>query len=92
MGAHSAWYRSAVLREEALLHGRPFSGSCDDILKAYDGIPMELAVVLACVAGFPKALTRAYMAFHHGLTIYNGLAQGLGAPRSRSRSIPQGCP
>ena len=47
---------------------------------------------MACVASFPKGLAREYMAFHHGLTIYNGLAQGLGAPRCRNRSIPQGCP
>ena len=36
-GADTAWYRSALLREDALLRGRPFSGSCDDIWKAYDG-------------------------------------------------------
>ena len=91
-GAQGAWYRSAVVREEALLSARPFSGSCDDIWKAYDGISRELAVAVACVAGFPRKLARAYMAFHSGLVIHNGLAQGLGAPRCRARSIPQGCP
>ncbi|WP_353239599.1 hypothetical protein, partial [Limnohabitans sp.] len=35
-GADAAWYRSAVLREDALLQGKPFSGACDDIWKAYD--------------------------------------------------------
>jgi hypothetical protein len=33
-GAQDAWYRSAIVREEALLSARPFSGSCDDIWKA----------------------------------------------------------
>ena len=37
-GADAAWYRSALLREEAALEGRPFSGACDDIWKAYDGV------------------------------------------------------
>ncbi|MFM7985773.1 MAG: hypothetical protein ACKPKO_41310, partial [Candidatus Fonsibacter sp.] len=30
-GADAAWYRSAVLREEALMVGKPFSGACDDV-------------------------------------------------------------
>ena len=91
-GAEDAWYRSAAMREEAILAARPLSGSCDDIWKAYDSILRELAIAVASVAGFPRGLARAYLAFHSGLTIYNGLAQGLGAPRHRVRSIPQGCP
>ena len=46
-GAHDAWHRSAVVREEALLSARLFSGSCDDIWKAYDCISRELAVGVA---------------------------------------------
>ena len=91
-GAQDAWYRSAVLKEEAIVTTRPFSGSCDDIWKAYDGISRQLTMAVACVAGFPKGLARAYLALHRDLVIYNGLAQGLGAPRRRDRSIPQGCP
>ena len=37
-GAEDAWYRNAVMREEALLAAKPFSGSNDDIWKAYDAI------------------------------------------------------
>ena len=81
-----------MLREEALLAARPFSGSCDDIRNAYDGISRELAVVVACVAGFPKGLARAYMAFHQGLTIHSGLAQGLGAPPSQALVHSSGLP
>ena len=84
-GAQDAWYRSAVLREEEIVTSRPFSGSCDDIWKAYDGISRQLTMAVACVAGFPRGLARAYIAFHLGLVIHNGLAQGLGPPRCRSR-------
>ena len=90
-GAETAWYRSAVLREQALMEGRPFSGACEDIWKAYC-VPRELAMTVTCAAGFPRSLARAYTAFHDGLVIHHGLAQGLGAPRTRQRSIPHGCP
>ncbi len=62
-GAEDPWYRSGVLREEAILMGRPFSGSCDDIWKAYDGTSKELAIVMACVAGFPMGVGQGV----HGL-------------------------
>ena len=85
-GAETPWYRSAVLREQALMEGRPFSCACDDVWKAYDCIPRELAMTVACAAGFPRSLARAYTAFHDGLVSCHGLAQGLGAPRTRQRS------
>ena len=69
-GADAAWYRSALLlREEAALEGRPFSGACDDILKAYDGVQRELAIAVACVAGFPRQLAKTYVDFQQGLLI-----------------------
>eukprot|EP00974_Lingulodinium_polyedra_P132184 11220765-Lingulodinium_polyedra.AAC.1 len=90
--AATATYRSGLLREDALLRGLPFSGECDDIWKAYDGISREMAIAAAQQAGFPRKLARAYLAFHDGLVVHNALAQGLGAPRTRALSIPQGCP
>ena len=56
-GADAAWYRSAVLREEALMMAKPFSGACDDIWKAYDGVSRETAIVAAMAAGFPRGPT-----------------------------------
>ena len=91
-GADAAWYRSAALREEALMQSKPFSGTCDDIWKAYDCISRETALAAALAAGFPKGLARAYFNFHKRLEVRNGLALGLGAPRYRALCIPQGCP
>ena len=45
---------SAAMHESNSLESKPVSGSCDDVWKAYDGIPRELAMVAACLAGFPK--------------------------------------
>ena len=44
----------------------PFSGAGDDIWKAYDCIPRQLAITVACAAGFPRPLAKAYSAFHDG--------------------------
>ena len=79
-GAQDAWYRRAVLREEAIVTPRPFSGSCDDIWKAYDGISRQLTMAVACVAGFPRGLARAYIAFHRGLSFTMGLTKALAPP------------
>ena len=79
-GAQDAWYRSAILREEAIVTARPFSGSCDDIWKAYDGISRQLTMAVACVAGFPRGLARAYIAYHQGLSFIMGLLKALGPP------------
>eukprot|EP00974_Lingulodinium_polyedra_P069550 6733831-Lingulodinium_polyedra.AAC.1 len=43
-------------------------------------------------AGFPKTMAKTYFSFHQRLSIYNGLAQKLGPPRTRAFSIPQICP
>ena len=37
-------------------------------------------------------LAATYTVYHRGLIAHYGLAQGLGNPPSRRRSIPQGCP
>jgi hypothetical protein len=60
-GADAAWYRSAVLSEEALMMAKPFSGACDDIWKAYDSVSRETAIVAAMTAGFPSRIARTYL-------------------------------
>ena len=91
-GADAAWYRSAVLREEALMMAKPFSGACDDIWKAYDSVSRETAIVAAMAAGFPSIIARTYLSYHSNIVVRHCLALGLGAPRRRSLGIPQGCP
>ncbi|MFM7989618.1 MAG: hypothetical protein ACKPKO_60925, partial [Candidatus Fonsibacter sp.] len=91
-GEDAAWYRSAAMREEALMSSKPFSGTCDDLWKAYDCISSQTAIAAALVAGFPRRLARAYLSFHQRLEVRNGLALGLGSPRYRDLCIPQGCP
>ena len=85
-------YRSAVIRECATLRGVPFSGCCDDVWKAYDMICRATAVLVALMAGFPKQLATAYLRFHDAVEVRTALALGLGRPRRRQLSIPQGVP
>jgi hypothetical protein len=70
----------------------PFSGCCDDVWKAYDMICRPTAVLVALMAGFPKQLAAAYLRFHDAVEVRTALALGLGRPRRRQLSIPQGCP
>jgi hypothetical protein len=44
------------------------------------------------MAGFPKQLAAAYLRFHDAVEVRTALALGLGRPRRRQLSIPQGCP
>ena len=70
------------------MQSKPFSGTCDDIWKAYDCISRETALAAALAAGFPKGLARAYINCHKHLEVRNGLALGLGTPRHRYLCIP----
>jgi hypothetical protein len=85
-------FRSAVIRECAALQGVPFSGCCDDVWKAYDMICRPTAVLVAQMAGFPNQLAAAYLRFNDAVEVRTALELGLGRPKKRQLSIPQGCP
>ena len=81
-----------MICEYATLKREPFSGRCDDVWKACDTVCRQLATLVAAVAGFPLALADAYLRFHRDVVVHNSFALGLGRPRSRALSGPQGCP
>ena len=68
----------------------PFSGCCDNVWKAYDMICRPTAVLVAQVAGFPRQLASAYLRFHDAVEVRAALALGLGHPKRRQLTIPQG--
>ena len=60
--------------------------------ECFDRILREITIPAAVVAGFPINILKTYMAFLNTITIYHDYALGLGKPRNRHVSIPQGCP
>ena len=67
-----------------------FSGASADIFKCFDQIVRPLLRSILELAGMPKEVLGAYMAFILG--VRNTVAGGLGEEYQRKTSIPQGDP
>ena len=91
-GAEDAWWLTSLLLEHADLVGKKLTAAGVDLYKCFDQINRTLAAMQLLAAGMPAGIVRAYMNFHDGLQVYNGLAGGLGSPYQKVMSIPQGCP
>ena len=92
MSAEEAWYTTAILIEQARIHGVPIPGASVDIHKCFDQLQRPLLYALAKEAGMPPAIIDAYVRFQELLVTRNTIHKGLGEPYRREAGIPQGCP
>ena len=90
-GAEDAWWMVAAMIEQATMLGKKLSGYIVDIRKCFDQISRALASYLLN-AGMPPQVVSAYLRYHSKLSVYNGIAVGLGRAYYKDCSIPQGCP
>ena len=91
-GAHDGHYDLAIHIEHAVVKGLIYGGSCTDLEQCFDRILREVIIPIAIRAGFPTGILVTYLAYIENITIYHDYALGLGKPRKRPASIPQGCP
>ena len=63
-----------------------------DIYKCFDQFVRPLVYTIARVAGIPKTILTPCVNIMEAMRIRNSLTVGYGAPHTRRRGIPQGCP
>jgi len=91
-GADAAWWQTAASHEKCRIDGTTYVGSATDIWKAFDQVQRPIVYMAMLRAGIPASFVLPYAKFMEGLTMYNALGTGVGAPYRRRCSIPQGCP
>ena len=69
----------------------PFCGVTSDLDKCFDRIIREIVIPLAIRYGLPKSVANTYLAYMNKKHIHNVYAMGLGTPKKRTSSLPQGC-
>ena len=92
-GAEDAWWQSSIFFENATLQGKDYTGGAADIYKCFDQVLRQLLVDMLEQGGMDKSIICAYSRYMDGLTVYNSVANSLGAPHKLPTGIPQGgCP
>ena len=88
-----AWYTTALDIEEVL------AGAVDthvhvivaDVVKSFDTVDREILDRVLSSLGLPAWFRHAFFEYHAHVRLRSKLAAGLGEPRTRDGSIPQGC-
>ena len=90
--AIDAWYKTAILIEEALLKQLKVARVSVDVLKCFAQINREIVRKVAQKAGMPIRILDAYFKYIDNLNIRFQYGDKVGKAHKRRCSIPQGCP
>ena len=92
VGAEEAWWETALIIEEHLIDGTPFTIGSADIFKCFDQIQRDIIYAMAARLGMYPHVLDAYARFQEALDMHNTIAGGLGRAFTKLCGIPQGCP
>eukprot|EP00969_Alexandrium_andersonii_P294601 13021656-Alexandrium_andersonii.AAC.1 len=92
IGAADAWHATALKVERAQRSGDPVALTTVDLYKCYDQINRVVLYLALLKSGCPRGVVLGYVSHIESLRPFNEFAEGVGSPRYRPASIPQGCP
>ena len=91
-GAEQAWWQLSLGLEYWRSQQTQATGSATDIYKCFDQSVRPLVYTIARIVGIPKRVLTEYVNIMEAIRVRNSLTVGYGAPHTRRRGKPQGCP